>query len=126
MPFRIITIPFDADKEFFSEDPLNKFCLNKKISSYSAEFFRTDGRAYWTVFIEYEIPLEDAGKPTDLNEPERLMFQRLREWRRQKAEGQGVPVFIIATNAILKDIAVKNPQSIEALKEIKCSSPGTS
>jgi hypothetical protein len=31
MPFKIITIPFDPEKECFLEQDLNDFCLNKKL-----------------------------------------------------------------------------------------------
>ena len=31
MPFKIITIPFEAGKDSFVEEDLNKFCLNKRI-----------------------------------------------------------------------------------------------
>jgi len=61
MPYRIITIPFNPDKDTLFEEPL-KFCLNKKVVSCKPEFFRAADKAYWTVFLEYETLLEDSGK----------------------------------------------------------------
>ena len=61
MSFRIFTIAFDHAKEVFIEEELNMFCLNKKISAHKAEFFMSNGKAYWTVFIEYDPVLSPAG-----------------------------------------------------------------
>jgi len=45
MPFKIITVPFDREKEASFEDEINKFCLNKKINHYRVEFFMNNGKA---------------------------------------------------------------------------------
>lgn len=119
MPFRILTIPFEPDKETFLEEDLNRFCLNKKIKTWQAEFFKTTKKAYWTVFLEYDEVLEPEKRKDQLTEPEKLLFQRLREWRKQKAEAGGVPVYIIATNGELNELIKKTPKTIEALKAIR-------
>lgn len=119
MPFRILTIPFNPDKGAFLEEDLNRFCLNKKIKTWQAEFFTSTKKAYWTVFLEYEEVLEPAKKQDHLSEPEKLLFQRLKEWRKQKAEAGGVPVYIIATNGELNELIKKTPKTIEALKAIR-------
>ncbi len=119
--FKIITIPFDREKEGFNEDLLNRFVLNKRLSAYQSEFFRDGDDSYWTVFIEYETVLE---KPTEkesllLTEPQKLLMERLRAWRREAAEKTGVPVFIVATNRELVDVIRLAPVSLESLKQIK-------
>ncbi len=120
MPFKIITIPFDDEKEIFLEDSLNQFCLNKKILSRRIEFFNLNGKAYWTVFIEYDTVLEPLRDNIDgLNEADQMLYNRFRQWRQEKAKEQGVPVFIIATNKILQSLTVKKPATFESLKEIK-------
>ena len=117
MPFKIVTIPFEIEKEAFLEEELNRFCLNKKMLSWQAKFFTVDNKAYWTVFIEYEPVLESGktGEP-EFSEPEKLLYQRLREWRKEAAEKQGVPVYIVANNQELAELVKKAPKSIEALK----------
>jgi len=122
--FRIITIPFDHEKGVFLEDELNSFSLNKRLKSYKAEFFVKDEVPYWSVFFEYEQVLTDEGnKGTDnvhgLNDGEKLLLQRLREWRGEKASAQGVPVYIVATNRELMDMVRSAPRTIESLKSIK-------
>jgi superfamily II DNA helicase RecQ len=119
MLFKIITIFFDKDKACFIEDELNQFCLNKKVKSYHAEFFKLEDQAYWTVFIAYEIVLEAKNeRETSLSEEEKLLLQKFKEWRKQKAEEMGFPVYIIATNKQLELIIKNKPMNYEALKRI--------
>jgi superfamily II DNA helicase RecQ len=120
MPIRIFTIPFDTDKELFHDEQLVEFLLNKRILRLHPEFFQKDGSVYWTVFVEYETVIggdKDAGIER-LNEPQKLLFKRLREWRKNKSEKEGVPVFIIATNKQLAEVVLKAPSTLASLREI--------
>ncbi len=119
MPFKIITIPFDPEKECFLEECLNDFCLNKKLKQWKAEFFASAEKVYWTIFIEYDMVLEPEKTDDSFSEPQRLLYNRLREWRKNKAQKNGVPVYIIATNTELKQLVVQAPTTIESLKNIK-------
>ncbi len=121
--FRIITIPFDSDRCIFLEDDLNKFCMNKKVKSYKTEFFVKDSIPYWSVFTEYDLVYEKENnfneKTIRMNEAETMLFQRLRDWRKERADSEGVPVYILATNRELTDIVKSAPKNLEALKSIK-------
>jgi superfamily II DNA helicase RecQ len=119
--FKIITIPFDRDTKTFDEDVFNKFILNKKIKSYQVNFFQDGEDSFWSVFLEYDPLIEKtAEKELDgLDKPQRILLDTLKAWRKQRAEKDGVPVFIIGTNKELVDIVKKAPKSIEGLKEIK-------
>jgi superfamily II DNA helicase RecQ len=120
MPFKIITIPFNREKGCFLEEELNKFCLNKTVRSYEAKFFQDGGGAYWSVFLEYEEVLEASGVDDfRLNDSQQLLLKRLREWRRKKAEDNGVPVYVICTNKQALELVKKAPKTIEALKSIE-------
>ncbi|MCP4755009.1 MAG: hypothetical protein GY866_29375 [Proteobacteria bacterium] len=93
MPFQIITIPFDPALELFSEDGLNEFLLNKKLLSWKAEFFNQGNKAYWTVLLEYEPALrKNEAAKFKLNLEQELLYNRLREWRKETAEKQGIPI----------------------------------
>jgi len=48
-----------------------------------------------------------------------VLYQRLREWRKAKAEAQGVPVYVIANNRQLLDLVRLPPRSVEALRQIR-------
>jgi superfamily II DNA helicase RecQ len=119
--YRIITIPFDSSKNGFDERPINDFVINKKVVHTRAEFFQREGNAYWTLFIEYDEVLEKTSDRTlqGLNEPQKLLLERLKSWRKERAAKDGVPVFIIATNSEFLEIVRKAPGSYEALKGVK-------
>ena len=40
MAFRIVTIPFDNEREVFPDNELNNFLLDKKLKSYCVELLR--------------------------------------------------------------------------------------
>ncbi|WP_051294848.1 HRDC domain-containing protein [Maridesulfovibrio bastinii] len=110
METRVITIPFDRDKGVFQDEQYRKFIMNKEIRSSRPEFFQVGTKAYWTVFLEYELVLEAepsrAGSPT-LSEPEKFFFDKLRVWRKEKAEREGIPTYVIATNSELMEVIKK-------------------
>jgi len=120
MSFRIITIPFNQEQGMFHEEELNKFLLNKTLKQYRTEFFKSNEQAYWTVFIEYETILNDHVKINNsFNETEKTLQQKLREWRRQKAENMGLPVYIIFANQQLDEMVRLKPGTLEALKRVR-------
>ena len=118
MAVRIFTVPFDAEKEIFFDEDFSRFLLNKNVKSLKPEFFQLNSRAYWTVFVEYEAVLNPEKAEDGLDESQRLLMKRLRQWRKEKGEQQGIPVFIIATNKQLVDIIHRAPNSLETLREI--------
>lgn len=119
MPFEIITIPFDETQKVFIPEELNKFCANKRVLNKEIKFF-THHQPYWSVFLEYEPMLGSAGKEqASLTEAGRLCYERLREWRRKKAEEEGIPPFVIAKNSHLAEIVQKEIKTHEALKQIE-------
>jgi superfamily II DNA helicase RecQ len=119
--FKIITIPFDRQKKGFDEEILTRFVINKHVTFHRSEFFQDGEDTFWTVFLEYDPLLEKTGdkETIALNEPQKLLWERLRAWRKEAAEKNGVPVFIIATNRELADVTKQAPVTLEALKQIK-------
>ncbi len=68
---------------------------------------------------------EDRPDPAaGLAEPERVLFNTLREWRGRKAHEEGVPPFLIFTNRELIAIVQKRPESANALGSIGGIGPG--
>ena len=53
-----------------------------------------------------------------LNEAETLLFEKLRVWRKEKAEQKGFPVYVICNNSQLKALVKDAPKTMEALKNI--------
>lgn len=120
--FKIFTVPFDENKEVFLEEEVNKFCINKKIKQYKAEFFKKDGKSYWSIFIAFEriLQLEKTAiiKDNNLSEEEKLLFKKLKTWQVSKAESKGLPTYIVCTNSQLLNVVRNKPKSVEALKNI--------
>lgn len=121
MPVQILTVPFDPNREIFRDEDLSRFLVNKRIKKLCPEFFHLDGRIYWTVFVDYETVLNDPEdtKQNNFDAPQRLLFQRFREWRKETAEKEGIPVYIIATNNQLADIVRLAPMGLDALRQIR-------
>ena len=119
--FKILTIPFDRRTKGFDEEALSRFILNKKLRSYRAEFFRDGNDVYWTVLLEYDPLIETAheGETKGLDEAQKMLLERLKVWRKERAEKDGVPVYIVGTNRELADIVRNVPRTLEALKSIK-------
>lgn len=122
MSVKIITVPFDPEREVFEDETLTLFLANKRVRSLQPQFFQNRGRPYWTVFIEYEPVLstaENLPAKEVLNDTQQALFRKLREWRKEKADQDGVPVFILATNAQLEQIVIRMPTSLEAIRQIQ-------
>ncbi len=56
--------------------------------------------------------------PLDLDEPQQELFQRLRAWRSTVAKEQGVPAYVVFTDATLAAIAQTRPQDRSELSGI--------
>jgi superfamily II DNA helicase RecQ len=119
MTYEIINIPLSPATKTFNTEELNKFCLNKKIITHKIEFFQQDNNTFWSVFIEYETILEPTGTATNsLTEAGKICFEELRRWRKETAEKEGIPPFVIAKNSHFVDIINKEVSTIEALKQV--------
>ncbi len=120
MAFRIVTVPFDNDRGVFPDNELNTFLLDKKVRSYRVEFFIHAGMPYWSVFLEYEeVEDKSVEKLTQaLDERQKLVFERLKDWRKSKGKELGMPVYVIFSNNQLVELAKKLPQTYEAMKSI--------
>lgn len=118
MLVRILTVKFDSRNEIFEESDFQNFLLNKHVHALHPQFFMHDGQAYWSVFLTYEEILPRNAPGEKLCDAERALMNRLREWRKDKADREGVPVFIIATNQHLLDIVRLVPKTLEGLRQV--------
>jgi superfamily II DNA helicase RecQ len=121
MPIRIFSLPFDPSTGLFNDEPLSRFLLSRKLVSMKKEFFTAEGKPYWSVFVEYDeiLPPASPQLPQNLNEWQRMLLQRLKEWRKQKAEENGIPVYVIASNTELAGVVLAAPESLEMLKSVR-------
>ena len=86
MAIRILTVPFSIDKEIFEDEDASRFLLNKHVKELKAEFFMMHGIPYWSVFVNYEILVDKADDSVveGLDEGQKLLYTRLRQWRKER------------------------------------------
>ena len=74
------------------------------------------------MFVEYETPRGAPEPPVevvaDLDDRQRLLLQRIKEWRKETAEERGLPAYVICTNRQAAEVARRRPATLEALKSI--------
>lgn len=120
MDLRIFTLPFDPSQEGFPDEIVRDFCLNKKVYSVQSQFFVHEGRPFWSVAVQYDALLKvEEEKAPGLDELQQQLYNRLKAWRKQQGEKEGVPVYILATNQQLTTMVRLKVQSLEAFKQIK-------
>jgi ATP-dependent DNA helicase RecQ len=63
---------------------------------------------------------QDSGSPEAQNEPavHADLYEHLRKWRSQKAQGLGLPAYCVLHNRALTDIARRRPTSLNELAEL--------
>lgn len=119
---KILTLTFEPDQQGFNDEALQQFLAGKTINNMHPEFFQLHGQAYWTVWIDYEPVLTVAEKVksgNDFNAVQQQLLSELQQWRREKADREKIPVYIIATNKELTHIVATTPKTLEGLRQIQ-------
>ena len=119
MQIKIFTIPFSEETEGFDTTDIEEFCFNKKVISQQSHFFVKGGQPYWTVLVWYDIVVEKSRPELTLENEEHQLYQTLKQWRKNKAQKLGFPVYLIATNAQLVEIIKQKAVTKSALENIK-------
>jgi len=123
----------DAD-----QGTLNSFLDHVDVVSTTATLVNTTTQ-FWSVLVFYKelsspkreersvIANEDqpANQPEgrqpeqiDLDPPQQQMYDKLRQWRSTQAQTEGVPVYVVAHNSMLQQIARRGISSREELLQI--------
>lgn len=76
----------------------------------------TDNKPFWSVLVFYEGAVS---QPKAMGTSSNPGFEALRAWRSRKAKEEGVPPYVIATNAQLEAILEGNPGTLEQLAQVK-------
>lgn len=125
--FRHFSIP--AHDPAAAEEELNTFLRSVRVLTVHHQFGVSPHSPCWFVAVEYQEA--GAGQPADrgrrktkdykeLLPPEDFaLFTVLRDWRKQQAEQEQVPVYTIFTNEQLARLAGTRPASAAQLKEIE-------
>lgn len=132
MQLRLFTIPFSPRLGGFDDEPLRVFIADKQVHSLESWHFVHEGTPYWSFCIQYtlkeDVPAISASpqdaKPDkehwrkQLKDADWPVFNALREWRKRRADEEGIPAYLVFTNEQLTRIILENVASLSALGRI--------
>jgi len=112
-----------------AEAEMNGFLRGHRVLAVKKEFVADGENSFWTFCVEYldgvgAGALLPGGRPKidykEVLKPEEFeVFSRLRDWRKNVAEKEGVPVYAVLTNEQLAQMVQKQVKSKAGLKEIE-------
>ncbi|HUW62920.1 MAG TPA: hypothetical protein VMZ06_18090 [Candidatus Bathyarchaeia archaeon] len=101
---KVFTLPWQAALGGFDDEPVRAFLVDKEVLAVDSQFFVKDGMPHWTVLVQYNLS-EEGTRRSKEGSPERGgdssdwrkalakedwgLFNRLREWRAERAPGPG-------------------------------------
>ena len=134
MLFRVFTLTFDPAAGRFDDAPVRDYLADKEVAAISDHFFTQDGRAYLAVVVRCHGIRAADGRAADakhapargrdeswrdlLKPDDWPLFNRLREWRGERARAVGIPSYVICNNRQLADVVKRRPASLAALGEV--------
>lgn len=109
----------EADQEF-----INDFLAQSEVLHTNSKLIEEEIN-YWSVLISYEekklknglgkaVPISEE----ELSEEETIIYNKLKDWRSEKAKESQLPAYIIFHNAHLLSIAKQKPSNLEDLEQI--------
>lgn len=97
----------DHDHDFYEKEGSKNFFT--KIVKVAKNLSSKDNR-------NFKKSKSTRSSTIELTPSEELRFQKLRVWRKEKASQLDLPAFCVFSDRTLKDLAHKNPQSLDELK----------
>lgn len=127
MDMSLITVAFDPHTRAFPESPLEK--ISGEILSVVEHFFQVDGLPHLLLIVHHrkQVTANDRDRrnnkqkthPADELAPEdRRIYDRLSDWRKGRAQADGVPVYVVLNNRDLAQLARRRPRSKTELTAI--------
>lgn len=134
MPYRHFQVPCSGGE---TEEAFNRFLSQHRVLKVEKEFVPAGQDSFWAYQVHYDANAAARGGPGTpgtgiadvnkkgmvdykalLNDADFTLYLRLKEWRKERAQRDGVEAFTVFTNAQLADIAQRRCATLEALKEI--------
>ncbi|PIE75208.1 MAG: hypothetical protein CSA18_01065 [Deltaproteobacteria bacterium] len=128
MKFKVFYIP--AIESESNVEEMNKLLGSVRVVNVHREFVSNGFNSFWSFAVEY-LDTDKKTYQQKISENKRIdyksvlsevdfsLFLKLREWRKDKAEKEGIPVYTLFTNAQLAEIAEKKISSLTKLKKIE-------
>jgi len=144
MRTKILTLSFTPSLGGFDDLPLTDFVRDKEVLSLREYFFEVLGFPHLLCVVDYadaaRLPsssrpvrasadAEQASSGRDdavarMSAPDRALFLTLRAWRNEQARNDGVPPYVLFTNAELVRVVLARPASTSALGAVEGIGPG--
>jgi superfamily II DNA helicase RecQ len=108
----------------FDDTELALFMETHEVLSVYEHMVYPDGVPTWAVMVSYrpsvrapasKAPPVEREAALDVPEADRLLFERLRHWRNDRARRDGRPTYVVFRNNQLADIARVRPSSMAQL-----------
>ena len=128
MQWAFFRIPVTGDA---LAEELNRFLRSVRVLVVHREFVAQGDASFWALAVEYQASeaavashssRRDSDRRVDyksvLSADDFTLFARLREWRKEQANTDAVPVYTIFTNDQLAEIAKRRCSTVAALGEI--------
>ncbi|NWH04811.1 HRDC domain-containing protein [Desulfobacter latus] len=124
MQIKVYTIPLSNNDSAIAE--CNAFLRSVRVLALHREFVNTGPHSFWSVFVEYLDDNAPANKKNKkavdykevLSESDFEIFSRLRVKRKELAEREGVPIYLVFTNEQLAGIVTKQIKTIKELENL--------
>jgi superfamily II DNA helicase RecQ len=128
LQYKFFTVRSDSAPE--TEEELNLFLRSHKILAVRQEFLADGINSGWHLAVEYLAgrPAEQSCSGDDrkridyretLDPPSFSLYARLRDWRKQTAEQEAVPLYTIFTNKQLAQIAAERITTKDGLQKVE-------
>ncbi|OQX17615.1 MAG: hypothetical protein BWK80_39380 [Desulfobacteraceae bacterium IS3] len=111
-----------------AESELNRFLRSVRVITIHREFVANGQNTFWSMAVEYlhdgvhsetassgkrKVDYKEVLSPEDFT-----LFSKLREWRKNTADQEGIAMYLILTNEQMAKIAEKRITTEAALKEV--------
>ena len=117
--YKLIVVRFNRDLGTFDDSDFVKFCDSHQIVNIDNQFFNLEGNVYYSFFIEYLNPKKSYIDFKDLDEKGREQYDKLRDWRNEVAQNEGIPPYIILYNKQIVEIVKNRPKTVTDLELIR-------
>jgi len=133
MLVRVFTLGFNPATERFDDEPVRDFLGDKEVVSISDHFFLRDAAPYLALVVCYRPSVPQttrAGESGDttrkrdeswrdaLGKADWPLFNRLRDWRGERAKAEGIPPYVICNNRQLVEVLRRRPTKLAELAEV--------
>lgn len=128
MQIKIFTLKFDSLSGGFNDEVVQVFTKDKEVISIKDHFFFKNEVPYLTLMIQYTwtrsnlnseaVQTKSENWKQELSEADRGLFDLLRNWRMKRSQKEGVPPYLLFSNAQLAKIVKARPQALAELAKI--------